>query len=98
MFIVPELCLLELKTRYADFFFPDMSFSPELESIFLATANPFDFEHNNLGAGIITTKTPKFMTTIFEEIIDPISRLEIAETFNANTGSNCFIDLAKNRK
>uniref|UniRef100_A0AC34Q982 ShKT domain-containing protein n=1 Tax=Panagrolaimus sp. JU765 TaxID=591449 RepID=A0AC34Q982_9BILA len=79
---IPELCLLELKTRYADFFFPDMSFNPELESIFLATANPFDFDQNNIGSRIITTKTPKFMPTIFEETFEPLARPAIAETFD----------------
>ncbi|KAE9556419.1 hypothetical protein FO519_000304 [Halicephalobus sp. NKZ332] len=87
---IPELCLLELKTRYADFFFPDTTFNPELESIFLATANPFDFEHNNLGGGIITTKTGKTIPPAIEETITPLTAPPIAPVF-VNKGMYCYM-------
>uniref|UniRef100_A0AC35GTN3 ShKT domain-containing protein n=1 Tax=Panagrolaimus sp. PS1159 TaxID=55785 RepID=A0AC35GTN3_9BILA len=67
---IPELCLLELKTRYADFYFPDVPFNPEAESIFLATANPFVFERNNIGGGILTTKVPITMPVIIQSTVD----------------------------
>uniref|UniRef100_A0AC34GQ24 Uncharacterized protein n=1 Tax=Panagrolaimus sp. ES5 TaxID=591445 RepID=A0AC34GQ24_9BILA len=87
---IPELCLLELKTRHADFYFPDVPFNPEAESIFLATANSFDFEKNNIGGGILTTKIPITMPVIIQSTVDLHSTDTTTTTPMPTTTSNAL--------
>lgn len=50
MIVVPELCILELRTRFEDFFGatktagtnPTQNSNPQEEEIFMAKSNPFD--------------------------------------------------------
>lgn len=49
--LVPELCLLDFKNRYADFYYPETGLLPKEEyppSIFEATINPFGIGDSDL--------------------------------------------------
>lgn len=71
--LVPELCLLEFKSRYADFFFPETGEVPKEEfpnEIFEATINPFldnahgfDFDKMFGPPPDTTTSAPRTTTT-----------------------------------